>query len=289
MRIFILSALLLIYVAVTLFLSLKLRDIIVNPAKYAHPQLVAEGDYLIATRRPVLFFKSLSHQYGMVVLPIILVLLAVQLGIIFLLHGLFLTGNTPIFFGTAYIGALASMFTDISLAYIIVISIKRPFFDVAAREAVNAKSRQDCYKRLYMASLILFVVTFPFYALAANNYCGYNQDGITYSKYFQIGARTVRYEDIDGVQIDIHQSNNGKVDCFEYILICNGDSIDINEPNTSKKFFTDEVFEVHKYIEAKGDCDAFITPLNEITQSFINGMDDREREIALYIFEGFHR
>lgn len=172
---------------------------------------------------------------------------------------------------------------------IIPLAIERPFFEVAARDASKAKNRADCYRRGYLMTLILFVIAFPFVFLSVNNFCCYDEDAVTYSKYLQIGARTVRYEDVDSIQISIHQSNNGKVDCFKYVLVCDGDSIDLNVPNTGKKYFTEDVYKIHRLLEEKGDCTADITPLNDVTRDFVEGMDEGKSQIALYIFEGFHR
>lgn len=124
--------------------------------------------------------------------------------------------------------------------------------------------------------------------LSVNNYAYYNDSGITYSKFFELTETTAEYGQIEKVKVSIHHDNNGKVNVFEYIVIYNGNEIDINNPNTSVKGFTEGVFEFHKNIEKYGNCDMEITPLTDADYEYINNsLNARQQEIVRYIYSGF--
>ncbi len=77
---------------------------------------------------------------------------------------------------------------------------------------------------------------------------------------------------------------------FFYEISFDGKERNINRPNTGIKYFTEQVYAVHRYLEEKSDCTAEITPPDEKDLRYMEEhMNDREKEIARYLFEGFHR
>lgn len=277
------------YIGVIIFLIWKIRDICVNREKYSHDALVAEGDRLIATKKYHIPFKSLSHQYGMVGMLFTFALTALESLIGVGLQRLILTDGRAIIFGTSWIGVICLLFLNIFVGTgVIPLSIKKPFFEVATRDLFNVASRSDTYKFAYIATLVTFAIVFPFAALSVNNYAYYNDSGITYSKFFELTETTAEYGQIEKVKVSIHHDNNGKVNVFEYIVIYNGNEIDINNPNTSVKGFTEGVFEVHKNIEKYGNCDMEIAPFTDADYEYINNsLNARQQEIVRYIYSGF--
>ncbi len=280
-----------VYFVTILFFALKIKDTVRHPEKYAHNELVEKGDELERNKTHFVLFKSLSHQYSMVCLLFVLGLLALEFLLVSAVQKLLVGSNQAIFMGETYIGVCALMFFDIPVGMsLIPLAIKTPYFEVATRDVWNVCGRQANYKRSYAVALAIFALTFPFAAFATNDYCYFNEREIAYSNYFQFGEQTVKYEDIDGVKIYIHHSNNGKVDTFVYEIMHDGQTKNINKPNTGVVYFTEEVFEVHKLLESQSNCVAEITPLNDIDKEFISKhLDSRQKEIVEYILGGFHR
>lgn len=276
------------YIGVIIFLVWKIRDICVNREKYSHDALVAEGDKLIAAKKYRIPFKSLSHQYGMVGMLFTFALTALETLIGIGIQKLIFTDGKTVVFGTSWIGVICLLFLNIFVGTgVIPLAIKKPFFEVATRDLFNVASRSDTYKFAYIATLVTFAVVFPFAVLSVNNYAYYNDSGITYSKFFELTETTAEYGQIDKVKVSIHNDNNGKVNVFEYIITYNGNEIDINNPNTSVKGFTEGVFEIHKNIEKYGNCDIEIRPLTDVDYEYINNsLNPRQQEIVRYIYSG---
>lgn len=287
-----LAIFLLIYIAIILVLFGKLIDIIKRPDKYDHERLQRQANDLIAYKPYCKFFKSLSHQYSFVGFFFSIILTVLCYYVIYFIHQIASSEGTAIFMGTSYIGVIASFFlnTIIGMA-IIPLSIKKPFFAVMVDEIFNVNGRRYIYQRSYKVGLILFIITFPFIFLSANNYTYYTPEAIYSSRFFQIGENVTPYSEIKSVAISIHHNNSGQVDTFKYVVTLNNDvSININNPNSGIKTFTKDIYRIHKYIEEKGICTAVITPLNDVDYKFIyENLSQEDIDIILYIFEGFHR
>lgn len=282
----------LIYVLTIVLLSFKLRDIIKNPHKYKDEELVKQGDELIATKKYHIPFRSLSHQYAMVDALFIVVLTALDFGLIILLQNAFFIDGEKITLGVGLIGVLALMFLNVIVGLsIIPLAIKTPFFEVASRCAFNVESRSENYKKAYIFTLVLAVITIPFAAFGANTYAYYNDNGVTFSQYFDFGETTVAYEDIASVKVEIHHNNSGQVNVFHYYIITKDNKwLDVNDPNTTTYGFVENVYSIHKLIEEKGTCSIDVTPLNDVDEKYINEkLTAREQEIVRYIYGGFHR
>ncbi len=286
-----LSIFLFLYLAGILFLALKFRDIVLNPEKYENPELVAAGDRLEETKRYLPCFKSLGHQYSLLCLLFPLALTAAEAAIGFGIQKLLLGDRERIFLGVSLAGLCALFFLNIIVGMLIVpLAIKKPFFEVVSRSMLNVSSRPAVYKRAYLCALIFFILTFPFGALGANTYCGFNETGIVYSGFFQAGNYEISYDNIEYVRIGIFHNKQGNPDTFFYEIGFNGKERNINRPNTGIKYFTEQVYAVHRYLEEKSDCTAEITPPDEKDLRYMEEhMNDREKEIARYLFEGFHR
>ena len=282
----------LIYFFVIIFIIFKIRDIILNPEKYDQKKLQKDAEDLIAYKPFCKFYKSLSHQYSSVGFLFTIILSVVCYFVIYFIQRLMCSEGTSIFLGTSFIGAMASFFLNIIIGMIIIpLSIKKPFFAVIVNDEFNVYGRRNIYRRSYKLLLIFFIITFPFIYLSSNNYTYYTSEVIYSSRFFEIGERETSYSDIKEVEISIHHNNSGEVDTFEYFVKLDNDvSMNINKPNMGIKYFTKDVYKIHKYIEKKGNCPAIITPLNEVDIKFINdNLSQEKTEIVLYIFEGFHR
>ncbi len=279
-----------VYISAIVLIALKIRDIVKYPDKYKHEELVAQGDKLVATKKYHIPFKSLSHQYGTVGLLFTLILTAIEALVLYGLQRWIFVNGSVIMFGTSVIGVICLFFLNIFIGMnVIPLAIKKPFFEVSTRDLFNVTGRNETYKRTYILLLITFIIVFPFTILGTNNYAYYNENGITYSKFFQLNETSIDYNDIETVKVNIHHDNSGNVDVFEYIIIYDGKEVNLNNPNTSVKGFTEEVFEIHKYIESKGSSAIEITPLNTVDCEYIaDKLNDRQRQIVNYIFEGFH-
>ena len=278
------------YCVILFLLVRKVRDIFCNPEKYEDAQLEREGDALETQKRRLPLFKSLSHQYSMVGFLFVFALTAIDY---FLLLGIqrLLCDGEMIFLGASLSGIIALFFLNIFVGMgLLPLSIKRPFFEVATRDLFNTIGRLSVYKRTYISVSICFALTFPFAVLSADHYCGYDDEKIMYSAYFQLTERTFRYEEIDAVKAYIWYNNSGNVDTFHYEIICGDTVININNPNMGTKLFTEETYAIHRYIEQKGSCSIELGPLSEEGLRFIaEELSDREREIAESIFSGFQR
>ena len=204
-----------LYLAGILFLALKFRDIVLNPEKYEDPELVAAGDRLEETKRYLPCFKSLGHQYSLLCLLFPLALTAAEAAIGFGIQKLLLGDRERIFLGVSLAGLCALFFLNIIVGMLIVpLAIKKPFFEVVSRSMLNVSSRPAVYKRAYLCALIFFILTFPFGALGANTYCGFNETGIVYSGFFQTGNYEISYDNIEYVRIGIFHNKQGNPDTF---------------------------------------------------------------------------
>lgn len=286
-----LSVSLAVYCVCLIVLGLKLRDILSNPEKYGNPELVRAGDELEDSKRHFPLFKSLSHQYSMAGALFTFILSGIDVLFLFGIQHFLVGGDAAIFIGSSLAGIVALFFLNIIVGMgVIPLAIKRPFFEVATRELFNCFGRVAAYKRTYLITLLLFALTFPFGVLGANNYCYYNDEEIGYSGYFQLTEQVFRYEDIDGVNVYIKYNKHGAVDTFYYEIFCENEKININRPGMGTKCFTEQTYDVHQFIEQKGDCPIDVTPPSEEAQRYIaEELSVQEREIAEYIFSGFHR
>ena len=175
-----------IYAVGIVLISLKLADIIKNPNKYEETKLVRKAEAQARSKAYFPLFKSLSHQYSMVLLPIWLVSMLVCIGLLLVIYEIKAGAGNLILPGTFMIGGLASLFIMIPTIFsILPLYIKTPFFAIIANESCDG-TRYGAWKEGFIMLLVLFTVGFPFYGLAANNYIHYDDGGITTSMYFQL-------------------------------------------------------------------------------------------------------
>lgn len=279
-----------LYLVGIFLLSAKLRDICLYPEKYEDKALAAAGDRLEESKSYLPCFRSLRYQYSLFLLPVVLGLTGAEMGLGIAIQKLALEGRERIFLGTSLAGLCAMFFLNLALGTLVILAIRKPFFEVASRSMFNSTSRPTIFKKAYILALATFVLAFPFGALGANNYCGFDENGIVYSGFFQAGKYELEYEDIDYVVISIHHNNSGNVDTFCYEIGFDGKEKNINRPNMGTKSFTEQVYAVHRYLEEKSNCTAKIMPPDETDLRYMEEyMNEREKEIARYLFEGFHR
>ena len=255
LNIIIFIVLICLYLFVILFSILKLEDIKSNPQKYEEEDLVNATNNKYAGRWNDHwgFFKSLSHQYGMVTFLFTICIALIGTIIIILINKLNALGNNFIFMGTSLIGSSGLFFIGIPIGMgIIPLSIKRPFFVVTTLDIYNTEYRPKIYYKSYLIFLISFVIIFPFIILSCNNYGYYNDEGIYSSRYFQIKENYTAYEEIKRVEIYVSHDNNDSIDSVNYIIHLNdGKSININSSNSGKKIFVVCVIDIHKYLVKK--------------------------------------
>ena len=278
------------YIIIIVLLCLKLRDVIANPQNYEHRKLMAAADELEKTkcRGDIVKFR---RKYAAIATPFVFLIAGISLALFFGIRQIFVFDQKEIVFGTIYIGVLPVFFLDIVLGLLIIpLTINTPSFAVATRAMTKHIERPKIYKTGYAATLIIFIIAFPFFILSVNNYCCYDDENIAYSKYFQLTEQTISYADIESVNIYARYKDNGDIMYLCYEIVHDGQELNINAPNSDKKFFTDKVFEIHKLIEEKSDCEAAITPLTPDGLEYIEEkFDEHKIEIIDYIFEGFHR
>ena len=99
-----------IYAVGIVLISLKLADIIKNPNKYEETKLVRKAEAQARSKAYFPFFKSLSHQYSMVLLPIWLISILACIGLLIVIYKIKAGAGGFILAGTFLIGELASLF-----------------------------------------------------------------------------------------------------------------------------------------------------------------------------------
>ena len=286
MNIIILVSLTLIYIALTVAISLKLRDILKHPEKYEELELENRAYKRMRERKHFAFFQSLSHQYSFVTILFWIAICILSAALIYGILRLIAWDNELIFPGTALIGVIGMMFTGITVGMVIIpLHIKTTFFAVAVDGMFDGE-RYDIWKKAYISLLIFFALTFPFFILSSNNYIYYNDIGITSSAYFQLGEIYTAYEDIEEVRIYAHHDNDGDASALKYeIKLSDGKILDICTNN----YFNERTLDVHKKIEAQSDCKVNIEPLTDEDIAYLTKKLSKEKmEIVSYIFEGLH-
>ena len=121
-----------LYVVGVALISLKLRDILRNREKYEEKKLVKRAEAKAHSKTHFPFFKSLSHQYSMVLLPIWLVSILVCIGLLLVVYEIKAGAGNPILSGTFMRGGVASIFIMIpTILSILPLYIKTPFFAIS--------------------------------------------------------------------------------------------------------------------------------------------------------------
>ena len=266
-----------LYIVGIALISLKLRDIMINREKYEEKKLVRKAEAKARNKTHFTFFKSLSHQYSMVLLPILYVSILACIGLLLVIYKIKAGADSLILSGTFMIGGIASIFIMIpTIDSILPLYIKTPFFAIIANGSSDG------------TRLILFTVCFPFYGLAANNYIHYDEGGITTSMYFQLDESYTAYEDIKKVSISASSTSDGDVDSLTYeVTLSDGRVIDLM--TKSVPYFSEEVVEIHKILEKYDGVEFEITPLSysDIKYMKIN-LSPYQMKNVEYIFGGKH-
>lgn len=277
-----------LYIVGIALISLKLRDIMINREKYEEKKLVRKAEAKARNKTHFTFFKSLSHQYSMVLLPILYVSILACIGLLLVIYKIKAGADSLILSGTFMIGGIASIFIMIpTIDSILPLYIKTPFFAIIANGSSDG-TRYGAWKEGFIMLLILFTVCFPFYGLAANNYIHYDEGGITTSMYFQLDESYTAYEDIKKVSISASSTSDGDVDSLTYeVTLSDGRVIDLM--TKSVPYFSEEVVEIHKILEKYDGVEFEITPLSysDIKYMKIN-LSPYQMKNVEYIFGGKH-
>ncbi|MBQ7365093.1 MAG: hypothetical protein IJW46_05805 [Clostridia bacterium] len=263
----------------------RLRDIRKNPHKYDETELVNRADDYASNRDYCRFFKSLSHQYSGVGLLLSFLLTALSGVLLWVLDRLIAGSGTSITPGARGAGIVAMLFLNLIVGIAIIpLHIKTPFFTVMVDGAFDG-NRRDIWKKSYIAFLILFAITFPFFTLSANHYTHYNESGITHSAFFQIDETFTAYEEIEDVWISVGHNKHGQFSALRYeVLLSDGRRLDL-----SSTYYNENTLAIHRYIEATSNCRMHIEPLSEDDLAELQERLSPERlAIVLYIFEGIH-
>ena len=277
-----------LYIVGIVLISLKLRDVLRNREKYEEKKLVRKAEAKARNKTHFTFFKSLSHQYSMVLLPIWIVSIFACIGLLLVIYEIKAGVGNLILSGTFMIGGLASLFIMIpTILSILPLYIKTPFFAIIASESSDG-TRYGAWKEGFIMLLILFTVCFPFYGLAANNYIHYDEGGITTSMYFQLGESYTAYEDIKKVSISASSTSDGDVDSLTYeVTLSDGRAIDLM--TKSLPYFSEEVVEIHKILEKYDDVEFEITPLTYSDMKYMKvNLSPYQMKNVEYIFGGKH-
>ena len=105
-----------LYIVGIVLISLKLRDVLRNREKYEEKELVKKADARKRNKEHLHFFKSLSHQYSMVLLPVWLVSILACIGLLLVIYKIKAGADSLILAGTFMIGGIASLFIIIASA-----------------------------------------------------------------------------------------------------------------------------------------------------------------------------
>ena len=286
------AVLLILYVLSSAAIGWKLYDVYHRPERYKELELEDRARALEYEKKHFFFFKSLSHQYGMVNLLFWVLLTAGAYGVIVACSYLTAGGDRVILLDTHFAGLVAMLFINITLGLVIIpLHIKTPFFAVSVNDMFNVDGRYATYKRGYVILLVSFVLLFPFYGLGCNNYVHYNDAGITVSRYFQFGETYTAYDEIQEVVIYVHHDNNGKFDVIHYQLrLSDGNVFDVNDcAGTNGRGISETTLEIHKLLEQNANCTPTITPLNDADLEYLSTRSAEQAAAIRYVFEGFHK
>ena len=287
LNIIIFCILVLCYFATIIITLFKIIDIHKNPKKYEHQDLIDETNRKYAGKWDNFcgFFKSLSHQYGMVTVLFDFGFVVIGTLIIIGVNKLYNTGEGSIFLGTQFIGSIGLLFLGMPLCMVIIpLAIKRPFFVVTTLDMFNTEYRPKIYFKGYLGFLILFFVTFPFITLSCNNYAYYDKNGIYHNTYFQIEEEFTSFEEIEKIEIYVSYEK-GKISELNYDIYLNGRKLDVNSENIRRKMFSENTLVIHNYILEKGDCEFVVTPLTgEEIEYFMNNYSSENYKIIFEIF-----
>ena len=275
--------LMVLYAVGIVLISKKLADIIKNPEKYDEEELVDLAEARKEERRHIKFFKSLSHQYILLVeMP---VWLASTYGVYLLLRLFYkmISGDaTEILSETWLIGVCVAMFILLPVLSVITLYIKTPFFAIMAEGGGNG-TRRSSWRESFIMLLIIFTLGFPFFAFAVNNYIYYDDDGITSSAYFQIDETFTAYEDVERVEIRIGYDDNDPHSVRYHVTLSDGRRLDMSGDIP----FSSNLFELHRNILEKSRAELVIEPLkDEEKEYFRERLSEERMEILLYLFEG---
>lgn len=278
-----------LYIVGIVLISLKLRDVLRNREKYEEKKLVRKAEAKARNKTHFTFFKSLSHQYSMVLLPVWLVSIQACIGLLLVIYKIKAGADSLILSGTFMIGGIASLFIMIpTILSILPLYIKTPFFAIIARSESTDGTRYGAWKESLIMLLVIFTVAFPFYGFAANNYIHYDEDGITTSMYFQLDETYTAYEDIKKVSISANSTSDGDVDSLTYeVTLSDGRAIDLM--TKSVPYFSEEVIEIHKILEKYDDVEFEITPLTYSDMKYMKvNLSPYQMKNVEYIFGGKH-
>ena len=260
-----------IYVVTIVLTIFKIKDIHKNPEKYEHEDLINETNRKYANKWDKFssFFKSLSHQYGMVNMLLCFIFVALGTIFIFSINKAYSQGEGYITLGTQLIGSIGLLFLGIPLCMIIIpLAIKKPFFVVTTLDMFNTDHRPKIYFKGYILFLVFFIITFPFITLSCNNYVYYDSNGIYSNRYFQIEEKFTSYEEITKIEIYLTYKEE-KISGVHYDVYLNDGRFNINSPSGKKKIFADNTFAIHNYVINKSNCEFIITPLTEDDINFL--------------------
>jgi hypothetical protein len=273
----------LIYLGGIVAISLKLRDIVKNPAKYEEEELEDEACRRNAKAKTV-FFKSLSHRYNCLIgIPFFIVFPVVGWLVIQGCHALLLGNNAGLAADMSLIGVLAAEFLGIGFMGVIPFHIRKPLFAVMTLDLFNG-DRQKRWKKAYIMILIMFILTVPFIGLSCTHYAGYNDSGITTSGYFQVGETYTAYADVTEAKVELHRNKHDQPTQVSYeVRLSDGTFWDINSPDTCSK----STLTIHERLLAAGCHVTFETALTESDLAYLREKYSAaavERTVAL--FEG---
>lgn len=273
----------LIYVGGIVAISLKLRDIVKNPAKYEEEALEDEACRLNAKTKTV-FFKSLSHRYNCLLgIPFFVAFPAVAWLIIKGCHHLLLGSNTGLAADLSMIGILAAEFLGIGFMGVIPFHIRKPLFAVMTLDLFNG-DRAKRWKKAYIMILILFVLTVPFLGLSCTHYAGYNTDGITTSGYFQVGETYTAYADVTEAHVKLFRDKNDQPSRVSYeVRLSDGSFWNINSTDTCSR----STLTIHERLLAAGCTVEYDAPLTEADIAYLReNYSEAAVERTVALFEG---
>jgi hypothetical protein len=278
-----------IYVAGIVAISLKLRDIIKNKNKYMEPEVAELARKRRREKKYLRFFQSLSHQYIVSLLPILLLSIFGITGLLKVFYKIIAGENTLILADTWLAGACGMMFIMIPVIIAVIpLHIKTPFFAVVAEGGSKDGTRYAAWKEGFIMLLITFVIGFPFYGFAANNYIYYDDEGITSSAYFQLGETYTAYEDVTKVKISVYY-DDGVIDSLSYrVTLSDGRTLEMSD--STKLFFPETTVELHRNIEKYSNAEFEIeAPTEEDYANLSERLSEDKLENIKYVFEGDHQ
>jgi hypothetical protein len=197
--------------------------------------------------------------------------------------------NTLILADTWLAGACGMLFIMIPVIMAVIpLHIKTPFFAVVAEGGSRDGTRYAAWKEGFIMLLIVFVIGFPFYGFAANNYIYYDDEGITSSAYFQLGETYTAYEDVTKVKISVYY-DDGVIDSLSYkVTLSDGRTLEMSDG--TKLFFPETTVELHRNIEKYSNAEFEIeAPTEEDYANLSERLSEDKLENIKYVFEGDHQ